>query len=675
MKKLLTIFLALITVLSTALILTGCDQPSVSVVSVMDISPEFSGSRVITVKYPLSADIDAVKDAIIEADPTADAVNASFSYKGVEEDGYYFELSFDFANNAEYEDQISAVIGRRAISFLSIKNTALTKGARMAENFSTADLISWILRANEAEPATKDIAFEYTSNTVNIGAKHYDTGLTADINDVEGSAVSSITIRTSNNKEGSYDRTFVFSVPNDSYIAAKDDFETYFLTNTSPASGYNGWSAEGANMQYTVIFQGLNIDELREYTAMLLDTGNVEISYEDRDNSSTPLSEGLAFEESLDTFSFIGPDKGSPKLIYTYSLPMNTIHGDGAVYSDGRWQADGSWEEGVYKLELSSGSVQLRVPDGIQYAINGINFYLDSLGDERFRRTVDFLYSKTDGYDGMSYASQYFTSRGSTVEIGEDDENLICSLICEGTAAEITKELVDLFGSGNFMSYRKSEGAFDLSVKTSFTDYVNLASILNSSNANRPIRYYISSTGDENLVSVSVDSAESAYVSAEESRIDVKGGAGIIEYKGNIPIPSRVTAYIAAGSALLLMTIAICVLLLRRSRPKKLSPEAQRVVDAVAPDDDSPADNLSQTTTFSIFELGALSRNKKYVEEINKDVEQRMEADRIEGIKKEIRAKELEEMERMVYGSAESDGTENGGEPAPSADTEDEKDV
>jgi hypothetical protein len=652
MKKILSALLTLLLILTTALMLTGCDQPTVSVTSETRISEPFHGSRTVTVKYPLSVDIDAIKDTILADDPTPAIYGASFAYKGVEEDGYYFELTLAFGSREEYEEEVSAIIGRTADAFLSRKDTVLTKGTRMAENFSSADLIAWITRATAAADATKDVSFRYADNSVVIGSDVYTTDATTEINDVEGSTVNAISIKTSNGKDGRYDRTFVFSVPSQTYIASKDAFEQYFLTNTAPAAGYYGWTAEGTNMLYTVIYDQLSLTELSEYTAMLLDTDSVEIFYGDRDNASTPLSEGLAFEETLDTFSFVGPDRGAPALSYSYSLPTSTIHGDGSVYADGKWRVAGAWEEGVYKLDLSSGSLKLRVPDGIQYAVNGIDFALESLGNEQFRRTTSFLYSKTDGYDGMHYAADFFTQKGADVVTGEDENNLYCTVTCEGDATAITRSLVSWFGSGNFLSYRRTTGSFALSTKTAFVEYISLGSILNSSNASRPMRYTITSSGEENIVTAAVDGVQNAYDSA--SVLTITGGSATIEYNGNIPITVNIVIYSVIGSVLLILTILAVVLLLRR-RKSQVSAEAQKIIDASGADEDIAASAEGsapmQTTTFSIFELGALSRNKKFVEEINRDVEERMEADRLREQKEEIRRRELEEMGRKVYGS------------------------
>ena len=98
-------------------------------------------------------------------------------------------------------------------------------------------------------------------------------------------------------------------------------------------------------------------------------------------------------------------------------------------------------------------------------------------------------------------------------------------------------------------------------------------------------------------------------------------------------------------------------------------------------DEDTPS--LAQTTTFSIFELNALSRNKKYVDEINKDIEERIQQDNLENRKNDIRAKQLEDLSRKVYGTSDPDAApetepaaqEPQTQPAPEAQQEDGSDV
>lgn len=664
MRKLIAILMIICLCVGVCGLLSGCDHPTVKVSSAMEISDSFSGTRTVTVVYPLSAEIDGIKDVIAE-DAPADISGAAFTYVGVKEDGYYFELALTFKNKTEYEAIVSELVDRNATAFLSRKSTSLTSGTRMSEDFDVKDLIGWMVRDTQGNPATKKLEFDYSANSVRIGTDVYETGSTVNINDCTGSRINSVSIKTSNDKEGSYSRTFTFSLPNETYLHNKSAVEAYFLSNTSSDAQYTGWSAEGSNMIYTAIFENLDIKKLSEVTSMLLDTDSVEIFYGDRDNASTPLSEGLTFEENLDTFSFIGAENGFPKLEYAYSLPTSTIHGDGSVFADGRWKNAGTWEEGVYKVELTDGSAKLRIPDGIQYFINGVNFHMTSLGDSRFRRTTEFLYSKSDGYDAMNYANNYFISKGAVSETAEDENNLICRVSVEGTTEEITAMLVKLFGSGNFVAYRQNEGFLALTVKTELTDYVNIGYMLNSANANRPMVYYVDSEGGDNIVSVSVNGSETAYTDHGASSLPIEGGVATVEYHGNIPITAHIVIYVIIGAALLALTAFVCIMLLKPKKKRRPQADPLNNPEAFVGEPKNSEENaefeengesegtspsLDQTTTFSIFELGALARNKKYVDEINKDVEERLRAQSLEDQKHDIRARELEELSRRVYG-------------------------
>ncbi|WP_407386012.1 hypothetical protein [Ruminococcus sp.] len=666
MKKRLSLILVLSLILSLCLGLAGCDQPTVKVRSELVMDEYFSGTRTVTAVYPLSADIDAIKESLVADSPAAETDGADFTYVGVEEDGYHFALRLDFRSRSQYEAIVGSLIGRKATVFLSRKNTYLTQGTRMAEDFDVSELLSWMESRTAADDKTKNLRFSYDTNTVRIGSDSYETASTVNINECTGSAINSITIKTSNDKAGAYDRTFVFSIPNDTYSADKKAIERYFLTNTLPDAQYSGWSNEGSNMIYTAIYEDIDLEKLTLVTAKLLDTDSTEIYYGDVDNASTPLSEGLTFEESLDAFSFIGAEGDFPTIQYSYSLPLNTTYGDGSVFEDGRWVSAGEWENDLYTVTLDHGAARLRIPDGIQYSITGINFSLASLGDSRFRRETAFLYAGDQS--AADYANSYFVSKGvSDVAVTSQDNQIACTVAFEGTTEEITARLVKVFGSGNFMAYERKEGAFDLSVKTTLTDYVNLGYMLNASNAAVPMNYTVSSEGGENIVSVSVDGSETAYTEHSRGSMTVKNGCATIRYHGNIPITSHIVIYVVCGAVLLVLTAFVAVLLLRPKKRRRYADPLNNpdTVYESEPEQEEPEyvetaakkTPLAQTTTFSIFELNTLARNKKFVDEINQDVEARMHAQSLEEQKQDIRARELEEMSRRVYGDLSDDRT------------------
>lgn len=692
MKKLISVLLVILLAVSLCAGLSGCVKAKVAVSSVLSIDEHFKGTRIVTAVYPVSADIDAVKDKIIADDPTAEIPGASFSYSGVREDGYYFELKLSFTDKAEYEKIVGSLIGRGTAVFLSRKNTALTQGTRMAEDFDVSELIAWMVSDTAAAEQTKNLMFDYSANTVQIGSDSYSTKSTAAIYDCTGSLINHISIKTMNHKSGSYDRTFAFNLPNATYSKDKDKIEAYFLSNTLPEAKYAGWSAEGSDMVYTVIYEDMTVAKMADVTAKMLDTDSVSISYGDIDNASTPLSEGLTYAENLDSFSFVGEGDSFPTIRYSYSLPLNTTYGEGSLFEDGRWVSAGAWENDLYTVELKSGTTQLRIPDGIQYQISGIDFSVVSLGDSRFRRTTEFLYDANNSA-AADYALSYFKAKGvENAAVDTRDNIIVCSVIFEGTTDEITSQLVNVFGSGNFMAYEQKKGTFDLSIKTVLTDYVNLGYMLNSYNAACPMHYSVSSEGGENIVSLSVDGSETAFTESNKGTMEIKGGCATVRYRGNIPVTVSIIIYLTAGLVLLILTAFIAIKLIKPKKkrvPDPLNNPEAVYADAGAPEDEPSDDTqeeseekgarapLAQTTTFSIFELNTLVRNKKYVDEINKDVEKRLHEQSLEEQKHDIRARELEEMSRKVYGedmeaekSAETAPTETAPDNVPAKEND-----
>ena len=200
------------------------------------------------------------------------------------------------------------------------------------------------------------------------------------------------------------------------------------------------------------------------------------------------------------------------------------------------------------------------------------------------------------------------------------------------------------------MAYPAKDSKFSLSTKTEFTDYVNLTAMLNSNNSNRPITYTVFSSSSENIFDLKCGGADAIKSSASENAytIDVKGGEGTVVYNGAIPNTVNVIIYCVVGAVMLIATVATIVYMLYKQK-KKLPSK----------DDDINSSAPAQTTTFSIAELTALSDkvNQKYREEIDEDINKKIEADRIETMSKELKAKEISKLEKMIYGSDDSNAS------------------
>lgn len=630
MKKIFSIILVVMLLVSMTLMLTACTDNKAVVESVLEMNSDYSGHRRITIKYPLDTRIDALSKELEKSNPLINSESSTFEYKGVESDGYVFVMDIVFDSRESYLSQISQIVGREVVSDMYQPESVMCTGTRMIEDFDVADIIKWITDLSQDNEETDSVKYDYAVNTVSINGTVFNTGSTVDISQREGKAVDSISVQTTNLKDGTYDRTVTFLVPDKTYDELKGSIEPYFASLTPTSAQYSDWTNIGENWEYKVILKSLSIEELSECTAMLLDTDEDALFYGDRDNSSTPLTEGLVFEEEFNTFSFMTKKGESTPIYYEYALPVKTTHGDGSVFCDKKWSVMGEWNDGVYSVSTSDDIFKIRVPDGIQYSISGIRMNLDIRGKNDFVRNTEFLYSKNDSMEAMLYAKDFFEKKGAAVETDEDDENLICRVICEGDSAAVTDQLVKYFGSGNFMTYSTKDRAMALSQKTKFTEYVNLSYMLNADNAQKPITYTVSSSCEEKIISLSSDDSDTQKAKADTKKltVDVVSGEGTVEYKGNIPDVSSIIIYCIVGIVMLALCIAMIVLMLKKQKKSK---------------NDSDCD-LSQTTIFSISDLKERS-DKDYLDEINADIEKQIDAMKDDG--------EISELERIFNSDKE----------------------
>ena len=609
LKKSVVAFFIVFLLIFTACIFSGCEEESIEVESIINIDSNFSGNRTVNIVFPLSVNIDSVLNDIKEKAPAVEGV--SFEYQGVEKDGYHFQLIIVFNSRPDYATKVSSLIGREANVLLSHMDTILAKGTIMKEDFDNADLVYWIPRITKNNSQMSSLSYKYNGNTVSIGGEIYTTKSKVNIIERTGAEINGIVIDTTNSKDETYDRTITFSIPDDTYKKIENKLKTYFEDRTMPTASYYGWADKGETKEYTVIYENLSIEDLGEYTGKLLDTEDEEVFYGDKDNSSTPLSEGLIFEENFNTFSFIGNKSRPINITYNYALPVVSTHGEGAVKVDGSWKQSGSWESGVYSVDLTDDVVSVRIPDGIQYDVKEINFSLNSVSENNFIRTTEFIYSGENA-DAFDYAYKYFTGKDAKVETQETDDGYICRVISSGSSGEISDELASLFGSGNYLSYSRMSKRLSLSDKTHLIDNINMGHMLNEQNKNIPMTYSVGTMGEERIFTLECDGKQvgNGITGEEVLSVNVECGQAMIEYRGNIPKIGIVITFITVFAAVLMSAVLIIVLMNvgRRIRKKKVFIGGNYGVDEDPSGkgsyaDDDFADAPFQTTMFKISEL------------------------------------------------------------------------
>ncbi len=598
-KRIICVSLAFLLIAAAAVVLSGCGEKTASVESLLKIDGEFAGSRSISVVFPFDFDKEVISAAlksnmpVYEGDSEAFALSECITAEG----GNRFTFDINFSSFQDYTDKVSALLGREASVAAAKPDNILTTGVRISEDFSVSELIHWMIEAVSDAVSADNLNYAYTSNTVNINGEIYSAGEQIDIAEIEGYPIESIKIETGNTKDGRYERRFTLAVSDAVYQQLGDRLKNYFESLTDDRAVFNGWSLQGGNQEYLVIFQDLNVTELCEVTNKMLGTDDCEVFYGDETNASTPLSEGLDFEEKLNLSNFFSADNQSVPLTYTYSLPAETTKGDAQLYSRGQWIAAGEWQGTTFSYEGSSNMIRLKIPDGIQYRIESINYTLQNEGDGYFTRTLDFLYSSYDGQKAQSYAYNYLSTKGANVTKLSIGEYIACRVTVQGTPGEISMQTAELFGSGNYTAYSTKSPRYSLTTNTSFKDYINISYLLNAQNSSVPIKYTVIPNSSESLRKLEASYADvSQSVSKPDKSgsftVTFTGGQAEISYSGVVANPGAIRSYTLFSVLLTVITVCFCILFCckdlkhkgRREAVSKKQPLFRRSSEGSAPE-------------------------------------------------------------------------------------------
>lgn len=597
MKKIVSIIACFALMLSVAILFSGCSTEKIIVESLLKIDKNFAGSRSVSFTFPKDVQTGDLESEINSACPKFEDSKDAYSVSMVTttEYGKKYTFSINFSSQSDYIKKVTNLIGRDVSVYMAQPNSILTKGTRMTEDFDVKDITLWLTNIVAKNEATKDLSYNYSSNLVNVNGDIFTTDTTINVKDVSGYEINSLKIETTNNKNNNYERRFTFSIPEKTYNELGQSLKDYFAQNTDKIASYSDWVQKGTSYEYEVIYQNIDLDELKLVTNKMLDVNDCSVYYGDKTNSSTPLSEGLVFEEKLDLFSFMGKDKGPVKAEYKYSLPTTTTHSEGLVLDKGSWVTAGQWSEGMYTLNIDSSVMNIHIPDGIQYSIDGINISLVGSSDDKIIRTTDIMYDKKSGQNALNYAYNFFKAKYAKVSKEETDDNLICRIVSEGTLEHVSDETTKLFGGGNYLEYEKSNSFAEVAKNITIVDNINLGYMLTTENAKKPMNYTAIYGCSQFIKNVSV---KGENISSKALKQTASDGSYTVAFNGvsrvyidtAIPNISGIVFYSILSGLLIAGTIFFAIILAKK--PQKESTKQH------AP---------TQTTTFSISELSSLS--------------------------------------------------------------------
>lgn len=573
-KIMLKLLILILVVMFATVFMSGCGEVDAKVENFMKIADDFAGERIVTIDFGKDFAKEKDKQKILE-NVIKENCPPVMSCRSEIQDGHYrciFVVSFSSVD--DYKIKVASIIGNQIAVASGYTDSVLAKGTYYKEDYDGIELVGW-LADSLYQKGYNDIVLKLnsSSNIVKYNGEVLNSKSSVlDTSTVKGEAVHGITIDTVNHKNGSYDRTMILSVSSESYDKLGDSLDSLMKSRAGKDAKKKSWSKSNGYMIFTVKYENIDIERMEEYTRLFLDNRNASIYYGDQNQSSTPLAEQLVFEEKINVMSMVSDTDKNVEVSYNYTLPDETTHGQGVELSGGEWKTSGNWSKNTYKIKDNSGVYDIRIPDGMQYTIKGINITLTPLENEVFKREVDFVYDRNTGEKGVNYAYRFLTSKGVTASRESTHEGIICRVTHRGSSADINNAVSSVFGSGNY--FESSRHTNNLSVVTDIrvSDNVNINHMLTGANTNIPINYTVKSESSEYITNAKTINNDDNTVVKTKRQSDsgycavIENGSFKVSYEATTPFLNGIFMYTAMVSAVLIIFILVIIFLLRYNR-------------------------------------------------------------------------------------------------------------
>lgn len=547
MKKVISLSAALVILLSTVFLFSGCNWGGIEVTSLLSIDNNFSGIREVSFTVPKSAYSENLDDMIKEAAPVTEDGSVAIKSTVMEEGNVKYTLTVAFYSQSEYASKIESIVGRDVSVNLARPDNVMAKGTRFTEDFDTVELLRWLEPVLEEDDKTFGMNLDCKMVNVEIDGIEYNTSSTVNINSIEGQPIQAAKIYTKNNKDGTFDRTFTIFVSTKVYrdmgTKINEFFENATITDLADSTQ---WVQAENSQKYTVVYTSLDIQQLQNVTNSIFSVSDIEVSYSDTDNSSTPFIEGLSFDEKLNLNAYLGEKNGNVEISYEYELPEETTHGTAAVLNRGIWETQGDWNGNIYSVNSENNILNVSVKDGIEFPLEKIEYTLERIGEDNYRRVTEIYYKKDEEteFSGAEYACNYFVNKGADAKTRTEEEFEVCSLSVKGSAIELSLAEAELFGGGNYFSQTVNNPALDIRTLTEIRDYIYIAPLLAEKNKEVPV-YYTVKQGDYKVNYLSGTGCKEAVKNEDGSlTVEIKDGMSDIYIVQSVPHVGKIIIYV-----------------------------------------------------------------------------------------------------------------------------------
>lgn len=480
-------------------LLAGCASPLETELSV---DRGFSGKRVMTCSFSQSK-LDAAGMTLSQLLEQSCPEELEWSVQKAE-NGERCTLTLHFSSRQEYLQKVTALLNAgthrdpeyraEPFVFYSTPDTVLTSGCRLREDFTSADLLEWLIDAfDDAMGYPSGIVFEFTRNeVVTDGGKPVAVPKFIDLNSLNAEAVSRIEIETKQSEDSDrFSRVIRLVFPEHTAEALGKSL-TDFLRGSLPKEAKSVWTKEKEQRIYTVVFPAAKLDALQTATQTFFRSGQAALRQTQQVENSSPTVDERAVEESIDLSGFFSEGE-STDVAYTFTVNDHTQLLQGSVFGTGEWiKSDQVKDHRVFTYEGSENVVRLRLVLSETHLIDSVDVSMRQNDDGTFTRELSFCFDPAKSHNGAAYCERYFNRINPTAAsaaVSQRGMQEVCTLSMRGTPAQLTELGARLFGKENVISFAETQSPFSLKNYLLFRDEIALTPIMGETNSPTPLRY------------------------------------------------------------------------------------------------------------------------------------------------------------------------------------------
>ena len=322
-------YLYLFLILTAALfLLTGCSAGS-TINTVFNLNNDMSGTRVMTIvidndvfKEHFTGKVSELTAALKAACPSCMTVDYQ-NNQGSKE----YTVTMSFSSESDYQNEVFDLIGKNETNkvTLSVPSSIWANGLSMKENFTSADLLSWmkdtVVDKGFVPKDNADKVFTTGTSKVVYNGTTYDSySSSISIDQIQTVGISSIQVYTDLNADGTLNRKFVFDIPQASLDVKGDQIKS-FMDGLTGAGITAASAAIDDGIEYTYTAQNLDVKGLDAVDKVLPGASSscTDASSEAPD-AACPFKFSSAYQEKLDWTQFL-TDNNATNFIYDVKKP------------------------------------------------------------------------------------------------------------------------------------------------------------------------------------------------------------------------------------------------------------------------------------------------------------------------------------------------------------------